>query len=763
MKKRFISVFVMLLLPLLVVARQRVIVDTDIDSDVDDAGTLAMLYTLHKQHKINLLGTIVTSDDPFAVTCVSAFNAYYGMGDLPLGFLEGQSFLKNHSRYTRQISEEFPHDLPSWKDAETATNTYRKLLAGSPNHSVVILTIGHLSSLQRLLQSPADQYSHLNGKQLVEAKVKRWYCMGGLFPEGKEANFSRPDPGSTVFCLANWTKEVVFCGWEIGERIITGDLALKAELNPENPMYRAYELYNDFKGRASWDQVTAFLLADEASHYLELDNAGSCLLEADGSNRWIPGKKGNQFIVRFRPEANVKELAGKITDLMLGKNIPDYSYLPWVGKSVDFSHGPLVVSENKRFLVHADGTPFFYMGDTAWELFHRLTEEEIDWYLENRREKGFNVIQAVILAELDGLNTPDRNGNRPLVNNDPAQPDEAYFNWVDRIINKAAAKGLYMGLLPTWGDKVDKQWGIGPVIFNERNIAGYGRFLANRYKDYPNIIWIIGGDRNGGDANMPVWNVLANAIKSIDKNHLMTFHPYGRHTSSQWFHNADWLDFNSSQTGHANCSFDIFENLIVRDYDKLPVKPCINMEPCYEDHPVRGDICTSTTWFDDTNTRQALYWSLFSGAAGHTYGCHPIWQCMSPVYEPTGNVLNNWYDDLDLPGAGNMIHARRLFEKYDFFSRRPAPEIILTKQLVIGDMAVAVQGKGYAFVYLPNGNPVDVCLETLSEAITLILQWYNPRTGQYTLIGEVPAKGFYRAKPVSSGVGNDWILVMNSK
>lgn len=91
-EKRLISVLVMLLLPLLVVARQRVIVDTDIDSDVDDAGTLAMLYTLHKQHKINLLGTIVTSDDPFAVTCVSAFNAYYGMGDLPLGFLKGQSF-----------------------------------------------------------------------------------------------------------------------------------------------------------------------------------------------------------------------------------------------------------------------------------------------------------------------------------------------------------------------------------------------------------------------------------------------------------------------------------------------------------------------------------------------------------------------------------------------------------------------------------------------------------------------------------------------
>ncbi|WP_301827688.1 DUF4038 domain-containing protein [uncultured Parabacteroides sp.] len=243
----------------------------------------------------------------------------------------------------------------------------------------------------------------------------------------------------------------------------------------------------------------------------------------------------------------------------------------------------------------------------------------------------------------------------------------------------------------------------------------------------------------------------------------MTFHPYGRHTSSKWFHDAVWLDFNSSQTGHANCSFDIFENLVVGDYNKQPVKPCINMEPCYEDHPVRGDVCTSTTWFDDTNTRQALYWSLFSGAAGHAYGCHPIWQCMSPAYKPTGNVLNNWYDDLDLPGAGNMIHARRLFEKYDYFSRRPAPELILTKQQVIGDMAVAAQGKGYAFVYLPNGNPVDISLETLPEATALTLQWYNPRTGQYTLIGEVPAKGIYRAKPTSSGIGNDWILVVDSK
>lgn len=300
-------------------AQQRVILDTDIDSDVDDAGTLAILYQLDTQRIIDLLGIIVTSDDPFAPTCVSAFNTYYGREQLPVGFLEGQSFLKNHSRYTRQISEEFPHTLASWKEAETATATYRKLLAGSPDNSVIILTIGHLSSLQKLLQSAPDQYSPLTGKELVAAKVDKWYCMGGEFPEGKEANFSRPDPGSTPYCLANWEKEVVFCGWEIGQQIVTGDRELKKQLQPKNPLYRAYELYNNFAGRASWDQATAFLLTDQAGRYFNIDSKGHCEVAPDGSNRWVSGKKSTHSIVRFKKNVDTAELARLITSFMLSK------------------------------------------------------------------------------------------------------------------------------------------------------------------------------------------------------------------------------------------------------------------------------------------------------------------------------------------------------------------------------------------------------------------------------------------------------------
>ncbi len=153
-----------------------------------------------------------------------------------------------------------------------------------------------------------------------------------------------------------------------------------------------------------------------------------------------------------------------------------YAETAHVGPSVDFSHGRLKVSENRRFLIHEDGTPFFYLGDTAWELFHRLNREEADRYLENRRQKGFTVIQGVVLAEPDGLDTPNAYSHRPLINNDPTRPNEDYFKHVDYIVNKAKEKGIYIGMLPTWGDKVTKAWGKGPVIFNEENAKIYGRF-----------------------------------------------------------------------------------------------------------------------------------------------------------------------------------------------------------------------------------------------------------------------------------------------
>ena len=143
----------------------------------------------------------------------------------------------------------------------------------------------------------------------------------------------------------------------------------------------------------------------------------------------------------------------------------------------------LQVSRDGHFLETASGRPFFWLGDTAWELFHRLKREEVAQYLDHRQAKRFNLIQAVALAEFDGLTLPNVYGDLPLLGLDPTRPNPAYFDFVDEVIRAAADRGLYLGLLPTWGDKVTPMWGTGPAVFTPENARIYGRWLGQRYRE----------------------------------------------------------------------------------------------------------------------------------------------------------------------------------------------------------------------------------------------------------------------------------------
>ncbi len=433
---------------------------------------------------------------------------------------------------------------------------------------------------------------------------------------------------------------------------------------------------------------------------------------------------------------------------------------PWQSISVDFNHGKLQLSPNGRYLCHKDGTPFFYLADTAWELFHRLNEQEVELYLENRRAKGFTVIQAVILAELDGINTPNAYGTFALKDNEEFTPNEDYFKWIDKVIRIAESKGLYIGLLPTWGDKVDKQWGVGPELFNPEIARVYGEWLGQRYKGFKNIIWINGGDRLGGDKNFPTWDAIGKGLKKTDKNHLITFHPQGECSSSQWFNNSEWLDFNMAQTGHCQRSFEIYQRLICKDYLLEPIKPCLDGEPRYENHPVcwKPD---SLGWFDDVDVRHAIYWSIFSGSLGHTYGCHDIWQMLDKGREPVGLARGNWKQSMDLPGASDLIHARRLLQQYDWQNGFPSQDLIVSENDSFEHKIVAFRGKKFAFVYFPNGETVTLNLQPLENSNPLKLHWMNPRTGELNPYTNPEFKGGYtNVIPPSSGRGNDWILVV---
>jgi hypothetical protein len=426
------------------------------------------------------------------------------------------------------------------------------------------------------------------------------------------------------------------------------------------------------------------------------------------------------------------------------------------------------VSGNHRYLVTEDGQPFFYLADTAWELFHRLNREEAEHYLTTRQRQGFTVIQAVALAEFDGLRVPNAYGHLPLINNDPTKLNEAYFQHVDFVVHQANQRGLVVGLLPTWGDKWNKKWGVGPEIFTPENARIYGRLIGQRYRDR-SIIWITGGDRPiENDRHRAIVTAMAQGLREGDGGtHLITFHPTGGSGSSQYFHAEDWLSFNMRQNGH-NCEYTkgYFQTRV--DYDRKPIKPVIDGEPIYEGHPVSFNA-KELGHSMAADCRRAFYWDMLSGACGHTYGHHSIWQFYDGKRAPVNAPLMPWREALSQPGAGHVCIGRRLIESRPMESRIPDDTV-----LVADRVATSVPGSGtrrfvsardargrYAMVYVPVGKAFQVKMYVI-KAKQVQAWWFDPRNGTATLAGSFPATGIRTFTSPSQGELLDWILVLDA-
>jgi hypothetical protein len=433
----------------------------------------------------------------------------------------------------------------------------------------------------------------------------------------------------------------------------------------------------------------------------------------------------------------------------------------------------LKVSSNHRFLVAADGKPFFWLGDTAWELFHRLTREDADRYLDDRAAKGYTVVQAVALAEVDGLDAPNAYGHTPLVEHDPARPDvkegpaNDYWDHVDYVVAAANRRGLLIGFLPTWGDKWNKKWGQGPEIFTPANAETYGEWLGRRYRD-AGLVWILGGDRPvESDTQKQILRAMARGLRRGDGGtHLVTLHPTGGSGSRQWFEGDSTLDFDMRQNGHQAEFTGRYDQTRV-DYDTTPARPVLDAEPIYEDHPVSFDAAKfghSTA----ADVRRPLYWDLFGGAFGHTYGHHSVWQMWAPGREPINNPLLPWTEAIDQPGARQMQYARRLLESRPFLTRVPDDTVIVTDRV-----PTSVPGAGryrfvatrdtdfsYAMVYAPVGRRFSVRMDAI-RGPKVTAWWFDPRSGAATRIGEFPNAGERAFLPPAPGEQLDWVLVLD--
>lgn len=428
----------------------------------------------------------------------------------------------------------------------------------------------------------------------------------------------------------------------------------------------------------------------------------------------------------------------------------------------------LRVADNHRFLVYEGGQPFFYLGDTAWELFHRLNREETERYLKDRAAKGFTVIQAVALAEFDGLTVPNAYGQLPLQDRDPLQPNEEYFRHVDWVVQRANALGLYIGLLPTWGDKWNKKWGAGPEIFTPENAAGYGQWLGRRYQS-AGVIWILGGDRPvENERHKEIIRAMARGLRQGDGGaHLMTFHPTGGSGSSQPFHNEEWLDFNMRQNGHV-IEFTGRYDQTRADYDRTPVKPVLDGEPVYEGHPISFDAKKFGHSLA-ADVRRTFYWNVFSGACGHTYGHHSVWAMHTAQRKPVNSPLMSWTDALNEPGAAQVGLGRKLMESRPFLTRVPDDSVLVTSEvptLIPGAgtrrfVATRDSAGSYAMVYVPVGRSFKVRLDKISGE-KVRAWWFNPRDGSAKEIGLFDNRGEREFAPPAPGELMDWVLVLDA-
>ncbi len=475
---------------------------------------------------------------------------------------------------------------------------------------------------------------------------------------------------------------------------------------------------------------------------------------------------GQTWKVRFSPERSgewsYRTDCSPAEDAGLHEQCGKFLCQPYEGENSLYRHGAIGLSADRRYLTHADGNPFFWMADTAWN--GALLSDRKGWsaYLTDRVSKGFTVVQ-IVTTQWRVAHT-DRDGEVNYTGKEKIAINPKFYQRLDEKFDVLNDAGLVAAPVLLWeapfgNPEINPGFSLPvdqAILLTRYQVARYG---AHR------VIWILGGDGDFIGDDLERWLTIGRAVFSLSKQHLATMHPKGKHWILKEYASESWYDLVGYQSGHGDSDQALswlVQGPPSEDWRLEPVLPFINLEPNYETFLAYQSRKPIT----DFMVRRAAYWSLLvSPTAGVTYGAHGIWSWQEeagiPLDHPRCGIARPWHEAINFPGSTSMKHLRALFSSIDWWRLRPAQEILAHQpgeESVQRTITAARAEEGdLAVIYIPEDRAVEIEMDLFPSA--MLSEWFNPRDGSRTPIGKVENKGTHKFETPAEG---DWVLLLKA-
>ena len=443
----------------------------------------------------------------------------------------------------------------------------------------------------------------------------------------------------------------------------------------------------------------------------------------------------------------------------------EFTVTPALKKTRFSEHGPVRVSPDGRYLMHHDGTPYFWLGDTAWNGPLLSTKPDWDTYLKERTRQHFSGVQWVATqwrASPDG----DANKQLPYTGKEKITINPAFFQRLDEKVEAMTRAGLLSAPVLLWAINAGGNPQVNPgVSLPEDQAILLARYMVARWSGNPSL-FMLGGDADYRGAKAEKWQRIGRAVFNDIHHAPATMHPGGMQWVWKEFIDEKWYNVIGYQSGHGDDDKTmrwIFEGPLTDDWTKLPHRPMINLEPPYENHVAyqsKKPIAPETV-------RSAMYWSLLCApTAGITYGGHGVWGwddgTKSPTDHPGTGTPLPWQKALTMPGAEQMKHLADFFASIDWWKLRPAP-IMVVGNPGSGKPAKYIAGaksddRDLCVAYIPEERTVEIKLDSMP--VSPNVSWFNPRTGEKSPAVAVVTANTCQFPTPSEG---DWILFMTSE